>query len=260
MVSSKSLPSFFPVKRHARPCLPFRGSLGFRFPTFPVFSDHRYYAWLRLPTVLPGSLRSSLASRHLAVVPGFCIPSEGFVDDGETHRQRQGSFVSRQPSPGNVWQGSSGLSQVPELPLCVHAPLLDPGGVPPRSPCRKKGLLPSDGCNTSAFSPLGWEDYPHGPRLYIFRGSISRPALSLHPASNTPLLECTRVRYGPVGSTLVRSELPYCYYLWRTDWVTSTSFRTSFRVSFPRSGFILARASPWYTILQAVMVTTIESH
>jgi hypothetical protein len=78
------------------------------------------------------------------------------------------------------------------------------------------------------FPSLGWEDYPYGPRPTIFRGSISRPALSLHPAPNTPLLECTRVRYGPVGSTLVRSDLPCLGHMRRTDWVTSVSFRTSF--------------------------------
>ena len=48
------------------------------------------------------------------------------------------------------------LSQVPELPLLMHALLSDPDGDPTRSPYRGLGLLPSALFTASAFSSLGW--------------------------------------------------------------------------------------------------------
>ena len=39
------------------------------------------------------------------------------------------------------------------------------------------------------FPPSCKSAYPGGPRLYLFRGSITRPVFSLPPASYTPLLE-----------------------------------------------------------------------
>ena len=49
-------------KRYARLRLPYSGSLGPRFPTFPVPKNLRYYAQLRLPNARLRFVRSSLSS------------------------------------------------------------------------------------------------------------------------------------------------------------------------------------------------------
>lgn len=74
LVIAKYLSSFIRVKRYTRPLLPCCGSLGQYFPTFPVclFSDYRYYDWLRLPFAHLRSLRSSLAC-------GYLVPSLFFL-------------------------------------------------------------------------------------------------------------------------------------------------------------------------------------
>jgi hypothetical protein len=61
---SESLPSFLPIDRYTRLHLSASGSLGHRFPTFPVdcFHDLRYYYQLRLPTVRLTTVQSSLSS------------------------------------------------------------------------------------------------------------------------------------------------------------------------------------------------------
>jgi hypothetical protein len=48
---------------------------------------------------------------------------------GRSPPRTPGLLVVRSPIPG-VAQGDRWLSQVPELPLEIHAPLSDPGGVP----------------------------------------------------------------------------------------------------------------------------------
>jgi len=47
---------------------------------------------------------------------------------GRSPQTTPGPLVTRSPDPG-VWQGGKWLSHVPELPLWMHAPLWDPGGV-----------------------------------------------------------------------------------------------------------------------------------
>ena len=181
-------------------------------PWVSVPHVHRYYARLRLPTVHPGRFaRRSLPGTLL--FPLVCIPSEGSLTDGETHGQRRdfwsaGSPRYRQFVTGKQWALPS--SRVTPVSTC---PALRPRWCPLLA-ChiaRKDCCLPLAAI-ASAFPPLGWGGYPYRPRLYIFRGSIPRPALSLHPAPYTPLPERTRVRYGPAGSALVRSDLPYCYH------------------------------------------------
>jgi hypothetical protein len=74
-VISKYLPSFLPTKRYVRLHLPFSGSLGPRFPTFPVQLNHRYYARLRLPNARLRFVRYSLSSPDTLYCPSvFVIP------------------------------------------------------------------------------------------------------------------------------------------------------------------------------------------
>jgi hypothetical protein len=83
-------------------------------------------------------------------------------------------------------QGDRWLSQVPELPLWRHAPLSDPGGVPQRIARAASGTAAFHPLHGVGFPPSCKSAYPNGPRLYLFRGSITRPAFSLPPASYTP--------------------------------------------------------------------------
>jgi len=102
----------------------------------------RYYAPLRLP--LCPSRDTSLGARapipclfHAFVVslPGSC--------SGPNSQTPPGPWLTRSPLPG-VCQGVRWLSHVPALPLCIHAPLLDPGGVlRPRPPAPRTAAFRS---------------------------------------------------------------------------------------------------------------------
>jgi hypothetical protein len=88
----------------------------------------RYYAPRRLPPARLGPLRLSLASRYLACFRRFVVSPQGSWA-GRSPPRTPGLLVVRSPFPG-VAQGDRWLSQVPEFPLEIHAPLSDPGGVP----------------------------------------------------------------------------------------------------------------------------------
>ena len=121
---------------------------------------------------------------------------------------RCGSFVARAlvlpvPLVFRLFrvQGDSRLSQVRELPLYAHAPVYDPGGVPPA--CHiALGTAAFQVVKQCRLSPL-YADSPFGPPVYLFRDSMSRPAHSLplcfaHPLSGIAL----RFRYSPAGYAL----------------------------------------------------------
>ncbi len=102
-------------------------------PTQPRFShrNHRYYVPPRLP--LPVSGRFTFTPFP---IPCCCLCSCSTVSGGSTPC-RCGSCVARAlgaPVPlifrSFPLQGDSRFSQVRELPLYAHAPVLDPGGVP----------------------------------------------------------------------------------------------------------------------------------
>jgi len=67
LVSSKSLPSFPPVERYARLRLPFSGSLGSGFPTFPT-------SILSRPSVLCSAATASSPSRIASLFAHSPIP------------------------------------------------------------------------------------------------------------------------------------------------------------------------------------------
>ena len=89
------LSSFFPTKRYARLHLPFSGSLGSHFPTFPAFLqiDLRYYVPLRLLLHLLGSLRLSLASQYPASLHSVRFPFRSH-DGMKTARLRLAFFYT----------------------------------------------------------------------------------------------------------------------------------------------------------------------
>jgi hypothetical protein len=77
-------------------------------------------------------------------------------------------------------------SRVTPMKTC---PALRPRWCPQRIALARPGLLPSTPLHGVGFPPSCKSAYPNGPRLYLFRGSITRPVFSLPPASYTPLLE-----------------------------------------------------------------------
>ena len=150
----------------------------------------------------PSRVASLLARFPIpGLLPSFRVPRGSPA--GGSSPPTPGLLANRSPVPVSG-SGNKRLSPVPELPLWTHAPPSDPGGVLSTSPfIAWAGLLPSGQSKPSAF-PLDFDERLStlGPRLYLFRGSITRPASSLHPASHpcTPMAHTrTRVRYWPPG-------------------------------------------------------------
>ena len=176
MVSTKSLPWFPPVGHSARRCLPSRGSLGPRFPTFhgtmPRDDCHR------APL---GSLRLSLASRYLARSSCSWSPRRARCLV-EAPRQRQGLW-----SPGPPFRVShketGGSPTFPSSP-CEAMPRSQTPVVSCALAIAHPGLLPSSACKPSAFLSSNPERYPcvHN---YTHFGAQSRGLPSRYPRLRT---------------------------------------------------------------------------
>src|SRR4029453_7297592 len=143
--------------------LPPVGRLGLTSPRSTVVCDATTATW--------PSRGSSLVARSPipGVLPSFVVSPQGSWP-GRSAQPTPGLLVTRSPMPG-LSQGARWLSHVPEFPLCRHAPLSDPGGVL----CTRQNAP-----RTAAFQCLETVGFP---QRYNFRGSIPRPACSLHPAS-----------------------------------------------------------------------------
>jgi hypothetical protein len=125
--------AFPPVGRLGHTSPPSQVLCSAKTATLPVSGR---FACRSLPNTLPASIRSWCPARARGLV--------------EAPRPRQG-FWSPGPPLREYTQGDRWLSQVPEFPLCLHAPLLDPGGVPD-SCLREPG--------TVAFRPLETVGFP----------------------------------------------------------------------------------------------------
>jgi hypothetical protein len=186
-VGSKSFPSCLPASRYARPRLPSSGSLGSHFPTFTGTTlGYDYQLFFSMPYALARSpipclfpfVRVPFPARYrsgtLALTPGLLgLPVRLFR---LSHKETDGS----PKFPGYPF----------ELMPCSSTPVVSSALALAYS-----GLLPSATMTTSAF-PLLPLAVIHCPQLYNFRGSITRPALSL------PLASDSRYRADPQGSLL----------------------------------------------------------
>jgi hypothetical protein len=174
LVGSMSFPSFLPATRYARPRLPSGGSLGSHFPTFTgTMLGYDYPLFFSMPFALAPSPIPCLS-------PMFVSPLKA--------RQRSGTLAL---SPGLLGlpvrlfrlslKETSGSPKFPGYPLelmpCSSTPVVScPLAL------SHPGLLPSISMTTSAFpSKL---TVIHCPRLYKFRGSITRPVFLLPSASD----------------------------------------------------------------------------
>ena len=141
--SGLKVPPAFPWRRrHARHCLPalLRVLSWVPWASVPHASGPdlsptpRYCALLRLPSSLPVGLLSA-AFRYLGLTrygscPSQRAPGLARLPVAPT-RNRRGVVCGDHPHFGGCSQGDGRRSRVPGLPLCPHAPLSDPGGVPP---------------------------------------------------------------------------------------------------------------------------------
>ena len=108
---------------------PSAGPLGLGSPpSRPFTSGHRYYDPLRLPLLRLGSLRFSLDPRYLAFPQFRSFPFRFAFRSWEKPFSAWPFLYSGLPVPvhsARRWRSS----RVSRLPLCVHAPLVDSGGV-----------------------------------------------------------------------------------------------------------------------------------
>ena len=193
------LPYFLPGKRYTLLHLPYSGSHGHRFPTLPIpllARNHRYYDLLRLPKAHLGFIRFSLSSSDtLPALLLLCLPVIG------NSLERLGPLISSAWSlcctdTPNRYSTRRQLalpsSRVTPINAC---PALRPRWYPDHSPCRNQDYsLPTH--QNRRLSPAE-RDYPFGPPLYIFRGSITQPASLIHLASDFRYRFCPQVSLLP---------------------------------------------------------------
>jgi hypothetical protein len=111
----------------------------------------------------------------------------------EAPRARRG-FLSPGPPFRECDKETGGSPTFPSYPYAYMPRSETPVVSPPLAKARL-GLLPSGHWKPSAFLSLLPGEISFCPRLYTFRGAITRPASSLLPASYGPLRGGTRVRY-----------------------------------------------------------------
>ena len=119
-----------------------------------------------------GSLRSSLASRYLACFRLCVVSPQGSCRGGSLH-VTPGPVLARCPQPG-LWPGNRWLSQVPELPRWLPAPLSAPGGVLDTCPGVSR---------TAAFRPLETVGFSLSTSLRVILLSTTIPLSGLHHAA-----------------------------------------------------------------------------
>ena len=168
-------------RRSARCRLPSRGSRGPWFPPVPVcvwLADPRDEAPRRLPAAPRAPLHVALAGRVPGLLPPCCVPSPA-RGRREAACPRQGSWSPGSPPlPGNRVQETTGA------PTCPSAPCDD---LPRAQTPVVSWWLRRGASRTTAFRPLHTvgvplhpaEGSPHGPPLYQFRGSLTRPVTGL---------------------------------------------------------------------------------
>ena len=162
---------------------PLVGRLGLTSPPSPV---------LCVP-LCPVSGRFACRSRPstLPAAVAFVVSLTGSWS-GRSPHTTPGLLVARPPMPGTE-QGDRWLSQVPELPPCMHAPLLDPGGVL---------VTRQSAPRTTAFRPLETVGFP------------------LHPALRDILLSTTILIAGlNHAACLLFPPAPYSHH-WACTWIS----------------------------------------
>ena len=127
------------------------------------------------------------------VLPSVCGLPFGLVS-GWKPREHARAFGHPVPHSGLCVKETDGSPTFPSSP-CEDMPRSQTPVVSCALAIARPGLLPSGACTPSAFLSGLPGEISFCPRLYTFRGSITRPVSSLHPAPYGPLRGGTRVRY-----------------------------------------------------------------
>lgn len=171
------------------------GPLGFGSPparSVPLLSsDLRYYAQLRLPPALLGSLRYSLSLPNtLACFRSLCPIFFWLVIGLEASRCRRGSCsASTLPLLASWWE-VGGSPKFPSYPF-RHMPWSRTPVVSCWLAFSSPGLLPSAVGMRRLSQVLFWLSFVH--QYADFRGSMSRPVSLLHSVSYAHCWFCTSV-------------------------------------------------------------------
>lgn len=169
------------------------GPLGFGSPparSVPLLSsDLRYYAQLRLPPALLGSLRYSLSLPNtLACFRSLCPIFFWLVIGLEASRCRRGSCsASTLPLLASWWE-VGGSPKFPSYPF-RHMPWSRTPVVSCWLAFSSPGLLPSAVGMRRLSQVLFWLSFVH--QYADFRGSMSRPVSLLHSVSYAHCWFCT---------------------------------------------------------------------
>jgi hypothetical protein len=201
---------------------------------------------LRLPLARLWTLRLSLASRIPCLF--LCVRGVplGLVVWSKPPDPAR-AFGHPVPQSGSMTRRHVALPSTRATPVDA-CPALRPRWCPAHSPSRTQDCcLPATG-NRRLSSPYCFERYPYYPRLYSFRGSITRPASSFHPASYAHCWVCTWMSFLTCWLGVGQVGLEPTPVL--THWVTTTHFM-GFR-PIPRFRASLGATSAW---LDAVSVT-----
>jgi len=196
------------------------GRLGLASPPSRLRSgcNPRYYAWLRLPTARLVSLHLSLAIRYPPCSLASCSACAARWG-AEASRSAPGRLSQPVPLTWQVRWETVGSLKFPSCPL-EHMPCSQTPVVSYSLAIARVGRLPSPACTASAF-PLASTEIILGvrpwPRLYRFRGSITRPAPLRSPAPDARCRVC------------LWSSLPACW------------------LDFDRMGLALAQGGCGYT-------------
>jgi hypothetical protein len=180
MVCDLEVPPISPPSRTLCPASP---SLQW-VPWASVPHLHRYYAPLRLPTAHLEVLRSSLVPRYPGLHRLVRVPLPARRWARHKTLPTPGPLFSRWPIPSGISGGRQSAlpsSRVAPMSTC---PALRPRWCPKDFAITPPRLLPS-GINKPSAFPL-WLPRAVIPMTTttLFRGSITRPAPSLHPASH----------------------------------------------------------------------------
>ena len=156
----------------------------------------RYCALLRLPPSVPVGLLLA-AFRYLGLTrygscPSRLAPGLAQLLAASTSIC-QGVGCAGHPPSGDCSQGDGRLSRVPGLPFCTHAPLSDPGGVPPA--CHGAARTAAFRCLHIVGFGSGCPNLSCCTPLYIFRSSMTRPVFS-PPLCFVLRLSAVALRFG----------------------------------------------------------------
>lgn len=178
-------------------------------------------------TVAPSRVASHARSRPDTLCPRVRFRPSGRVPAVRGSRSALGPACSPACLTG-VFTRRSRSSRVPRLPLCVHAPLSDPGGVPSTRLCVSgtRCLPAQPNRRLSRLSPVILLDHN-----YKFFGALSRGLHARYTWLHTyPCGLCMQVRYRVGGSPPLTgiARLPVL-----TRWVPLTNFTAS--APLPRS-------------------------